>query len=52
MNEILEKTAEALETIIPALRDRGFEFVTVSELFRRKGVDLAKQHGILFSVTS
>lgn len=47
-----EKTAEALETIIPALRDRGFEFVTVSELFRRKGVDLAKQRGILFSDTS
>ena len=47
-----EKTAEALETIIPALRDRGFEFVTVSEMFRRKGVDLAKQRGILFSVTS
>ena len=47
-----EKTAEALETIIPALKDEGYEFATVSELFRRKGVDLATQKGILFNVTS
>lgn len=46
------KTAEALETIIPALKEDGYEFVTVSEMFRRKGVDLAKQRGILFNVTS
>lgn len=46
------KTAEALETIIPALNEDGYEFVTVSEMFRRKGVDLAKQRGILFNVTS
>jgi peptidoglycan/xylan/chitin deacetylase (PgdA/CDA1 family) len=46
------KTVEALEAIIPALREQGYEFVTVSELFRRKGVDLAKQRGIQFSVTS
>ena len=46
------KTAEALETIIPALQEEGYEFVTVSEMFRRKGVDLAKQRGILFNVTS
>ncbi|MBO4426791.1 MAG: polysaccharide deacetylase family protein [Clostridiales bacterium] len=47
-----EKTVEALETIIPALKDKGYEFVTVSEMFRRKGVDLTKQRGILFNVTS
>lgn len=47
-----DKTVEALETIIPALRERGYEFVTVSELFRRKKIDLAKQRGILFNVTS
>lgn len=46
------KTAEALETIIPALKEEDYEFVTVSEMFRRKGVDLAKQRGILFNVTS
>ena len=47
-----EKTVEALETIIPALKDKGYEFVTVSEMFRQKGVDLTKQRGILFNVTS
>ena len=46
------KTVEALEAIIPALREQGYEFVTVSELFRRKGVNLAGQRGILFNVTS
>lgn len=46
------KTVEALEAIIPALREQGYEFVTVSELFRRKNIDLANQRGILFNVTS
>ena len=46
------KTVEALEAIIPALRKQGYEFVTVSELFRRKNIDLADQRGILFNVTS
>ena len=46
------KTVEALEAIIPALREQGYEFVTVSELFRRKGVKLADQRGILFNVNS
>ena len=32
------KTVEALETIIPELLSRGYEFVTVSELFYAKGV--------------
>ena len=31
-------TVEALRTIIPALKGRGFEFVTVSRLFERAGV--------------
>ncbi len=30
---------EALEIIIPELKKMGYEFVTLSELFRRKGVD-------------
>ena len=47
-----DKTVEALETIIPALREQGYEFVTVSELFRRKNINLADQRGILFNVTS
>ncbi len=32
-------TVEALDTIIPALKEKGFEFVTVSELFKIKGID-------------
>ena len=47
-----EKTVEALETIIPELKDQGYEFVTVSELFRRKNIDLKDQRGILFSNVS
>lgn len=31
-------TIEALKAIIPGLLDKGFEFVTVSQLFERKGV--------------
>ena len=46
------KTVEALEQIIPALREQGYEFVTVSEMFKSKNIDLAKQRGILFNVTS
>ena len=32
-------TPEALDILIPELRRRGYELVTVSELFRRKGVE-------------
>ncbi len=32
-------TPEALDIIIPELKKRGYEFVTLSELFERKGVD-------------
>ena len=32
-------TPEALDTLIPALKDLGYEFVTLSDLFDRKGVD-------------
>ena len=31
-------TVEALKTIIPELKKRGFEFVTVSQIFERKNV--------------
>lgn len=33
-------TPEALDIIIPELKKQGYEFVTLSELFRRKGVAL------------
>jgi peptidoglycan/xylan/chitin deacetylase (PgdA/CDA1 family) len=32
-------TPEALDSIIPTLRNMGYEFVTLSDLFVRKGVD-------------
>jgi len=32
-------TPEALDSIIPTLRNMGYEFVTLSDLFDRKGVD-------------
>ena len=35
------KTVEALKTIIPTLKDEGYEFVTVSELFEAKGIEIS-----------
>ncbi len=32
-------TVEALDTIIPELKAQGYKFVTVSELFKAKGID-------------
>lgn len=31
-------TVEAMDMLIPALKAQGYEFVTISELFRRKGI--------------
>ena len=42
-----QNTVDALETIIPELKKRGYEFVTVSQLFERKGV--TPQRGWLYS---
>ncbi len=36
------KTAEALDGIIPAMLDAGYDFVTVSELFKRKNASVKK----------
>ncbi len=36
-----QPTPEALDIIIPELQRQGYEFVTVSELFERKGVTLS-----------
>ena len=33
-----DNTVEALKTIIPELKKRGFEFVTVSQLFEQSGI--------------
>lgn len=32
-------TPEALDILIPELKKQGYEFVTISELFKRKGID-------------
>lgn len=42
-----QNTADALKVIIPELKKRGFGFVTVAELFRRKGI--IPVHGRLYS---
>lgn len=38
-------TPEALDILIPELKKRGYELVTLSELFRRKGIDPASRPG-------
>ena len=42
-----QNTVDALKTIIPELKKRGFEFVTVAQLFERKGI--TPVHGRLYS---
>jgi len=42
-----DQTLEALHTIIPELRSQGYEFVTISELFARKGI--TPQTGIMYT---
>lgn len=41
------RTVEALKKIIPALLEQGYEFVTVSDMFRKKGVTPKK--GIIYT---
>lgn len=43
-----DQTVEALDTIIPQLLSEGYEFLTVSELFRVKKVDVAGAAGNVF----
>ncbi len=40
MHDIYSSTAEAVEAVVPKLRERGFQLVTVSELFALKGQTL------------
>lgn len=42
-----QQTVDALDIIIPELKKQGFEFVTITELFKRKGVN--PQKGIMYS---
>ena len=43
------QTVSALKRILPALRDAGYEFVTVSQLFAEKGISPQPHAGILYS---
>lgn len=43
-------TVEALKTIIPALKEQGYQFVTVGELFEAKGVEIRSDDTNLYSV--
>lgn len=45
-----DETLEALHTIIPELRSQGYEFVTVSELFQRKGI--TPETGIMYKAAN
>ncbi|MGN1312304.1 MAG: polysaccharide deacetylase family protein [Bacilli bacterium] len=42
MHDIYSATANALDNIIPILIDKGYSFVTVSDLFYYKGITLEK----------
>ena len=41
-------TPEALDILIPELKKQGYQFVTLSELFKRKGVDSASRKGSMW----
>lgn len=40
MHDLYSTTADAVEYLIPYLIEQGYEFVTVSELFERRGIEL------------
>ena len=46
-----DNTVDALDIIIPELRNRGFEFVTLSELFNRAGIDKSNAKKIVYTCT-
>lgn len=47
-----EKTVQALEILIPELIKRGYQLVSVPELFSLKGVTPSAHNGVVFSRTS
>ena len=46
-----DNTVDALDIIIPELKNRGFEFVTLTELFGRAGIDKANAKKIVYTCT-
>ncbi len=45
------QTVEALDTIIPALKEKGFEFVTIRQLFDRAGITAENAKKIVYTTT-
>lgn len=43
-------TVKALDTVIPELKNRGYEFVTISEIFEKKKEPIKSNPGKLYSV--
>ena len=41
-------TPEALDIIVPELKKKGYEFVTLSELFMRKGINPNSRKGLMW----
>lgn len=42
MHDLYSTTADAVESLVPALKKKGFQLVTVEELFYYKGIDAQK----------
>ena len=40
MHDIYVSTADAVKMIVPELKSRGYQLVTISELYQAKGIDL------------
>ena len=40
MHDLYKPTADAVAELIPALQERGYQLVTVSEMFQYKSLDL------------
>ncbi|NLC93071.1 MAG: polysaccharide deacetylase family protein [Treponema sp.] len=41
-----QNTVKAVDTVVPLLLERGYEFVTVPELFKLKGINPNKEHSL------
>ena len=46
-----DATVEALDTIIPELKRQGYEFVTITELFKRAGINYSNAKKEVYSYT-
>ncbi len=48
MHDLYESTAEGVKKAIPILREKGFQLVTLSEMYELKGVDLEANKRYLY----